>query len=139
MRVVLATINWFISALDRLSVAQPDRPFGEARYIRIVRHKHQRGPGAAIQFEHDLDDSAARLGVEIAGRLVGEKNLGPIDKSAGQRDALLFAAGKLGRIMIDALGQPDPLEQIQPELRARFDRRAVPSARSRSPARSGSG
>ncbi len=52
--------------------------------------------------------AAARFRIEISGRLVGEKNLGTIDESTGERHALLFAAGKLGGIMIHALRQSDP-------------------------------
>ena len=37
----------------------------------------------------------ARLGVEVAGRLVGKDDLGARGKRASDRDALLLAAGQL--------------------------------------------
>ena len=80
-----------------------------------MRHEHKRGARAAIQLHHDVDDPAARLGIEIAGRLVGEQDLRPIDERARERDALLFAAGKLCRVMGDALAESDASQQLQTE------------------------
>ena len=79
----------------------------------IVRDQHQRGAGFAIQPEEHLDDRAARLRIEIAGGLIGEKDLRPMDESAGQRHALLFAAGKLERVMMEPLGEADLRENIR--------------------------
>ena len=45
--------------------------------------------------------------VEIAGRLVGDDDGGIGRQRAGERDALLLAAGQLGRIMIEAAAKPD--------------------------------
>jgi hypothetical protein len=59
-------------ALDHLSVPEPDGAFREPCYIGIMRYEDERGAGAAIQFEHDLDDGAARFRVEISSRLIGE-------------------------------------------------------------------
>ena len=42
-------------------------------------------------------------GIEVAGRLVGEHNGRLVDQCARQRHPLLFAAGKLGRAMRQAL------------------------------------
>ena len=103
---------------DSLAVAQADRAFGQLRDVRIVGHEDERRAGAAIQLEHDLDDSAARFRIEIAGRLIGKKNLRPIDESAGERDALLFAAGKLRRVMIDAFASPTRRSKSSPSARA---------------------
>ena len=99
--------------LNRFAVAKANGAFGKRRHVGIVRDEDKRRSNTAIQFEHDLYDCAARLGIEIAGWLIGEKNLGTVDEGAGQRDALLFPAGKLRGIMIDALGQADAPEQIQ--------------------------
>ncbi len=124
--------------LDRFPVAQTDRPLRQTRHIGIMRDQHKRSPRAAIQLEHDLDDPCARLRVEVPRRLVGEKNLRPVDESTGERDPLLFAAGKLRRIMIDPLRESDALEQIQAEIARACDRLATPLEPSHSPAPSAS-
>ena len=45
--------------------------------------------------------------VEVAGRLVGEHHRRPRDERAGDRDALLLAAGELRRPVRAALGETD--------------------------------
>ena len=45
--------------------------------------------------------------IEISGRFVRQKHFRLIGKGAGDGDALLFAAGKLGRVMMPAIGQID--------------------------------
>jgi hypothetical protein len=78
-------------------------------------HENERGPGVAVQFEHDLDHFLARFGVEIAGWFVGEKDFRLVDKGTGQSDPLLFAAGKLRRVVVTPFSQADPLQQIERE------------------------
>jgi len=114
-QAIFQTKEEIMEALNRFAVAKANGAFRKSRHVRIVRDEDKRGPSTAIQFEHDLYDHAASLGVEIAGWLIGEKNLGTVDERAGERDALLFPAGKLRRIMIDALGKPYTSEQIQAE------------------------
>ena len=47
-------------------------------------------------------------GIEIAGRLVGKEQQWPVGKRARNGHALLFAAGKFGRTMIEPRGQAEP-------------------------------
>ena len=54
-----------------------------------------------------FDDLSSRRLVEIAGRLVGDEEGGIRSERAGERDALLLAAGQFGRICDQAAGQPD--------------------------------
>jgi hypothetical protein len=75
-----------------------------------VRDQNQCRPGAAVQLEHDLDDGSARFRIEITRGLIGEKNFGAIDEGAGERNPLLFAAGKLPGIMRHPFSQTDPLQ-----------------------------
>ena len=62
--------------------------------------------------------SIERLAVEIAGRLVGEQHFGLGDDRAGDGDALLLAAGKLGRRMVPPVGEADLVERRHRRLRA---------------------
>ena len=60
------------------------------------------------------EDVVGGLRVEIAGRLVGEQDARAVGDGAGDRDALLLAARKLGRAM--ALARPKA--EIAQELAA---------------------
>ena len=52
----------------------------------------------------------AELQVERAERLVEQQHPGQVDQGPGERDALLLAAGELGRAAVRLGGEPDPLE-----------------------------
>ena len=85
---------------------------------RVVRDHHGRlavdRDGVAQQVEH----RGARGRVEVARRLVGEQHGRARDQRAGDRDALLLAAGQLGRLVVAALGQADAVQQ-RVDLRGR--------------------
>jgi hypothetical protein len=70
--------------------------------------------GLAVEVDgvaQQVEDQRARVGVEVAGRLVGEQHGGLGDERPGDRHALLLAAGQLGRAVATALGEVDALEQ----------------------------
>ena len=58
----------------------------------------------------------AGAGVEVAGGLVGEEDLGTGAEGPGQRHPLLLAAGELGRIVVAAVAEADALEQVRGAL-----------------------
>ncbi len=68
--------------------------------------------------EQQIDDLLAGGFVEIAGRLVGDEDRGIGRQRAGQRDALLLAAGQLRRIVMQALAEPDRLPAPAPRALA---------------------
>ena len=53
------------------------------------------------------------VGVQVAGRLVGEDELGPGDERAGAGDALLLAARQLGGAMVQAVGDAELSHQLR--------------------------
>ena len=57
--------------------------------------------------EQQIDDLLAGGLVEIAGRLVRDEDRGIGRQRARQRDALLLAAGKLRRIMVQSVAETD--------------------------------
>ena len=73
-----------------------------------MRNQQQRRAEPGMLVEQIIDDRLAGRAIEIAGRLVGQQQRRPGDKGAGDRDALLLAAGKLPRIMPQAMPEPDP-------------------------------
>ena len=58
------------------------------------------------------DDLAAGLGVEVAGRLVGEQDARPVDEGAGDGGALHLAAGQLARPVVQPAAEADAVEQL---------------------------
>ena len=81
---------------------EDDRP---ARGVELVEERHDLGAGVAV---------------EVAGRLVGEDERRLGDERPGDGDALLLAAGQLGRLVVEAVAQAEPLERgRRPRARAR--------------------
>ena len=67
-------------------------------------------PCSRLSSKRSAMTARARLHVEAAGRLVGEEKLRPHDESARERDALLLAAGKMLRIVLQPFAEPDAAE-----------------------------
>ena len=102
----------------------------------IVGDERERRAAPRGQLEHQVHDRPAGRLVEIAGRLVGDQQRGIGRKRAGERDALLLAAGKLGGIVAEPVGEPDLLEFLagagegvaaRPRARAARRRSRAPS------------
>ena len=70
---------------------------------------------------HDLD---ARFRVECACRLVGKKDLGVVDESACDGDALHLASRHLRGLLVDMLGKPHALKRLNRALVTLFARHA---------------
>src|SRR5437868_482852 len=95
--------------------APPARhPFGQPR---IVGDDDGRDAEAAVEVEQQLVDPFAGRLVEITGRLVGEQEARLQDESAGERHALLLAAGQLPGPVIEAVTQADQLEHLASDAR----------------------
>ncbi len=73
----------------------------------VVGNEDERCATLAVAAEQQLDDVAAGGLVEIAGRFVGDENCRIGRQRAGERDALLLAAGKLGWIVMQARREAD--------------------------------
>ena len=90
--------------------AQPVRE--RERFFLIVRDEQERDADAALdgfQFRADL---FAQVGIERGERLVEQQNVGFEHQRAGQRDALPFAAGKLGGAARFLAGQLNQIEHV---------------------------
>src|SRR5690606_31869368 len=98
---------------DDRAVRETDRAPRARGEVWIVRDEHERRAALAVELLEQLDDGLARAGVEVPGRLVGEQDLGLVDERARERDALLLPAGKLGRIMVEPIAEPDAAEQLR--------------------------
>ena len=82
-----------------LPVSQEDDPVGDRRGAGIVRD-HDDGLVLRVrEFAQKRQDLGARAAVEVAGGLIGQDQLRLAKERACDRDALLLAAGELGRQM----------------------------------------
>ncbi len=98
--------------LAHAAVPHADDAVGDRRRLRVVADEHRR----RARFTRKLPDQPVDLpgvdGVELAGRFVGEEELGPVRKGRADRDALLFPARELTRVRVPPAGEPDPLEEL---------------------------
>lgn len=78
----------------------------------IVSDQDQRRAAFLVQIEQQVADALAGVAVEVAGRLVGEQHVRLGGEGAGDGYPLLFATGELARRMVQALPEPDALEQF---------------------------
>ena len=88
------------------AVAQPHDAVGAGGDVGLVRDHDDRSAGAVERFQQ-VHDLVAGGRVEVAGRLVGEDDVGIVDQGPGDGDALLLPAGKLRRGDGQAIGQSD--------------------------------
>ena len=126
--------------VDDQAVAQEDDPVGPGRVPGLVGDQHPGGAGVAAAAQQ-AQDLLAGVGVERAGRLVGQDQPPLADDRAGDGDPLLLAAGHLVGEPVGQVGDADLLQrgQRQPRGRPRRARRRARAAGRRSPPRSAPG
>ena len=65
-----------------------------------------------VDFLNELQNGVGRVRVQGARRLVAEQHLRVRCQRAGNRNALLLAAGQLRRVGVGLIGQTDQLQQL---------------------------
>src|ERR1700722_13650636 len=98
-------------------VGQEDDPVRVGGSPRVVRD-HDDG---LAKFRHRLTEKAEQvrggIGVQVAGGLIGEDEVRPVDQRAGTRNALLLAAGKLTGTVLEPVADTELFYQvIEPRL-----------------------
>ena len=89
-----------------------------ADHLHLVGDDDDGDAELAVDPLQQREDVGGRLGVERAGRLVGEQDVGLGRERPGDADALLLAAGELVGIAPRLVGQPDEVEQLGDPLLA---------------------
>src|SRR5216683_3317486 len=87
------------------------------RLAEIVRRHDDLGAGGMDRVD-DLLDGPGRRRIEARRRLIEEEDLRTQRPGAGQRQALLLAAGEDARRSLRQLGQADPVERLGDPLAA---------------------
>ena len=89
---------------DDVAVGEEQHAVGDRRGVRVMGD-HDGGLAERVdRAAQQREDLAAGRGVEVAGRLVGEHDARPRDERPGDGDALLLAAGELGRAVARGAG-----------------------------------
>ena len=84
--------------------------FGEAGGVRIVRHHDDGLAELAVEAGEHGEDIFGRGGVEVAGRLVGQDQVGISHDGARDSDALFLTTGKLLGQVAQAIAQADQFQ-----------------------------
>jgi hypothetical protein len=79
----------------------------------VVGHQHQGHAAFGVFGEQQIDDLLAGGFVEIAGRLVRHQDRGVRRQRPGERHALLFAAGQLRGIVMQAVAEANRVEFLR--------------------------
>ena len=102
------------AGLDDLSALhQGGRVADRLHDVHLVRDEQDGQAELPVEVAQQLEDRAGGLRVEGAGGLVGEQHLGVAGQGAGDADALLLAAGELGRVVLGLVGEADEVEQFE--------------------------
>ena len=92
--------------LDDLTVGHEDHPVGHlAGEAHLVGDDHHRDVLFVGQIDHDIQHFLNGLRVQRTGRLIEQDDLGLCAQRPRNGDALLLAAGKLGRVDVRLIPQ----------------------------------
>jgi len=90
-----------------LAGAQSDDPVAAFGKRFVVGDEDKRGVVPRPGFEHKLDNLGAGVRVKVPGRLIGDQDRRFDHEGPRDRDPLLFAAGELRRVVMDAMAKAD--------------------------------
>ena len=93
------------SAVDDEAVAHVQDAMSVRGRFRIMRDHHDGLAQISIELAKEAENALGTFRVEIARGLVRENDFRLADNGAGKSDALLFAAGKLRGLVLQALAE----------------------------------
>src|SRR5262245_37922864 len=99
--------------LHDAAVVQRDRTAAYAPDQLAVVGGDEHGRAPRVDLAEQVHDLERQIGIEVAGRLVGEDDDGIVHERARDRDALLLAARELERKRVHPVLQPHPLEHLE--------------------------
>src|SRR5688572_9049885 len=78
-----------------------------------MRGDDERGAAFGAEGEQQFEHFLTVLRVEVSSRFVGEDQSRVVDQAAGERDALLFAAGQFRRTMLQTVTEADARKKFR--------------------------
>ena len=97
---------------DNASLFQCHGTVVETIYQLMLMRHHEDGGTGLIDLIQKLHDLVGKLRIDIAGRLIGNEQVGVIHQRAGQGHTLLLAAGEFRRIVLVLIIQPQQIQNI---------------------------
>ncbi len=109
--------------LHDLAVAHPQTPREARGDVLVVGDEHQRRPlrGEAVE---QLDHRRPGLGVEVAGRLVGEDQGRALGERTRDRHPLTLTARQRARAVVEPMSEADALQRLARDPAPRPQRHA---------------
>src|SRR4051812_32613716 len=98
--------------VDDAPVGEEDDAVGVGRRDRVVGHHHHGLVVVVDAASQQLEDLGAGAAVEVAGRLVGEHDLGPAHQRPGHGDPLLLTPRELVGPVREAVAQADGVDHL---------------------------
>src|SRR5512138_2849739 len=95
------------STLDDAAVLQAQDAVHALGQFKVVGGDDGGEAVVAHEVQELREDAVGSVGVEVAGRLVGQQDRGIVGEAAGDGGALLLAAGEARRAVAGALGKAD--------------------------------
>jgi len=89
-----------------LAVADVNAAIAAVRDVDVVGDEHDRAT-QGVQVLEEREHLGARVGIEVAGRLVGQNQGRLGHQSPGDPDPLLLAARELGGLMVQSIAQAE--------------------------------
>src|SRR4026209_2680013 len=80
---------------DDTTIADGDDAFGTCGHLGFMRYDQDSEPALPVEPAENRHDLPAHCRIESTGRLIGEQHQRIVDKSAGDRHALLLSAREL--------------------------------------------
>ncbi len=96
-----------------MAILEPDQALGVRGDIVLVGHQHDGHALLFVELGEQLHDLRAGLGIQIAGRLIGQDQWWMIDQGAADGHPLLLSAGKLIRLMLGKTFQSGLAQQLE--------------------------
>jgi hypothetical protein len=94
-----------------VTVLQGEDTVHEAGELQVVGGDQRCGSLHPRHFADVLEHLVGGVGIEVARGLVGQDQAGPIRQGASEGHPLLLAARHLRRLVMQPLGQAQPLQQ----------------------------
>ena len=95
------------------ALVERDRASADQANELAVVGGDEHGRAAGVDLAQQVHDLERQIGIEVAGRFVGEQQHRIVDERARDRDALLLTARQVLRVGVHAVLQPDPLEDLE--------------------------
>src|SRR4051794_755562 len=93
--------------VDEAAVGEDDDPVGVAGGSEVVGDHHDGLAELPHRAAHEGEDLGPAAAVEVAGRLVGEDDLGLADQGPGHGHPLLLTPRQLARTVLQPAAQTD--------------------------------